>query len=107
MFRFFAALCFLTALYAQQPGRGGAAQAPARVPTIEERTAGMQKLDGFFPVYWDERTGNLWLEIPRFDTGFCTPRVSRPGWARTTSASTADRKAAARSSPSSAWDRGS
>ena len=68
MFRFFAALCFLTALYAQQPGRGGAAQAPARIPTIEERTAGMQKLDGFFPVYWEERTGYLYLEIPRFDT---------------------------------------
>ena len=68
MFRFFAALCFLTALYAQQPGRGGAAQAPARIPTIEERTAGMTKLDGFFPVYWEERTGYLWLEIPRFDT---------------------------------------
>src|SRR5689334_18464456 len=30
----------------------------------------MQKLDGFFPLYWDERTGNLWLEIPRFDAEF-------------------------------------
>jgi hypothetical protein len=28
----------------------------------------MRKLDGFFPVYWEERTGNLWLEIPRLDT---------------------------------------
>src|SRR5262249_25027266 len=44
------------------------AQAPARVQTIEERTAGMQKIDGYFPLYWDERTGSLWLEIPRFDT---------------------------------------
>ena len=108
MFRFFAALCFLTALYAQQPGRGGAAQAPARIPTIEERTAGMQKLDGYFPLYWDERTGNLWLEIPRFDTAcFCTPRDSPPDSARTISGSIADRRAAARSSPSSASDRGS
>ena len=28
----------------------------------------MTRLDGFFPVYWEERTGYLWLEIPRFDT---------------------------------------
>jgi len=39
-------------------------------PSIQERTSGMQKLDGYFPLYWDERTGNLWLEIPRFDTDF-------------------------------------
>jgi hypothetical protein len=43
---------------------------PARTPAIEERTSGMQKLDGYFPLYWDERTGNLWLEIPRLDTDF-------------------------------------
>src|SRR5450756_396957 len=64
----FAALCLLASLHAQQPGRGAAAQPPARIPSIEERTAtGMQKLDGFFPVYWEERTGNLYLEIPRLD----------------------------------------
>jgi hypothetical protein len=28
----------------------------------------MRKLDGYFPLYWDERTGTLWLEIPRFNT---------------------------------------
>ena len=45
------------------------AQAPAaRSQTIAERTSGMQKLDGFFPLYWDEGAGILWLEIPRFDT---------------------------------------
>jgi hypothetical protein len=30
----------------------------------------MLKLDGYFPLYWDQRTGSLWLEIPRFDTDF-------------------------------------
>src|SRR5205823_10075454 len=66
------AFAFTTLLSAQQNQRGAAtpAQAPGRTPTIEERTSGMQKLDGFFPVYWDERTGNLWLEIPRFDADF-------------------------------------
>src|SRR5664280_2446605 len=66
----FAAFCLLASLHAQQGGGRGAAaaQPPARIPSIEERSAGMQKLDGFFPVYWEERTGNLWLEIPRLDT---------------------------------------
>src|SRR5664279_5326237 len=69
MLRLFAALCLLSSLHAQQPGRGAAAQPPARIPSIEERTAtGMTKLDGFFPVYWEERTGSLWLEISRLDT---------------------------------------
>jgi len=45
-------------------------QAPEHIPAIEERTAGMRKLDGYFPLYWDERTGNLWLEIPRLDNDF-------------------------------------
>jgi hypothetical protein len=64
----------LSTIYAQPPagrgGGGGNAQAPARTPSIEERTTGMQKLDGYFPVYWEERTGNLYLEIPRFDSEF-------------------------------------
>jgi hypothetical protein len=30
----------------------------------------MRKIDGYFPLYWDERTGSLFLEIPRFDTEF-------------------------------------
>jgi hypothetical protein len=30
----------------------------------------MHKIDGYFPLYWDEKTGNLWLEIPSFDTDF-------------------------------------
>ncbi len=54
-------------------GRGGGAGvpgAPARVPTIEERVTGMQKLDGYFPLYWDERTGYLYLEISRFNSEF-------------------------------------
>ena len=27
------------------------------LPSIEEKTAGMKKLDGLFPLYWDERSG--------------------------------------------------
>jgi len=63
---------FLSPLAAQQgAGRGGsAAPAAGPVPRIEDRTSGMQKIDGYFPLYWDDRTGNLWLEIPRFDADF-------------------------------------
>src|SRR4051794_8251900 len=65
-----AAVAFLSVVHAQQPAGRGAPQTPARPPSIEERTAGMQKVDGYFPVYWDDRTGSLWLEIPRFDADF-------------------------------------
>ncbi|MCA9739302.1 MAG: peptidase, partial [Gemmatimonadetes bacterium] len=50
-------------LRAQQ--RTGESGAP---PSIEQRTAGMQKLDGYFPLYWEESSGRLWLEIGRWDT---------------------------------------
>ena len=32
-------------------GGGRAGQAPGRIPEIDERTAGMQKMDGYFPHY--------------------------------------------------------
>ena len=42
-------------------------QSQAR-PTIEQRTAQLRKLDGFFPLYWDANAGQLFMEIPRFNT---------------------------------------
>src|SRR2546422_10723019 len=58
---------------AQQPGGrgGGGAQSAAggRAPAIDERTSGMQKRGGDFPIYWGARTRSLLLEIPRPDTG--------------------------------------
>ena len=35
--------------------------------TIEERTASMRKLDGYFPLYFDSAAGQLFMEIPRLD----------------------------------------
>jgi hypothetical protein len=40
------------------------------VPSIDDRTSGLRKLDGYFPLYWDERGGALYLEISRFDSDF-------------------------------------
>src|ERR1041384_4771242 len=55
--------------HAQGRGAGGGGQA-AGSGSIADRTASMQKIDGYFPLYWDERAGTLWLEIPRFDAPF-------------------------------------
>lgn len=38
--------------------------------SISARTAGMQKLDGYFPIYWDEPTGSLLIEIPKLNEEF-------------------------------------
>ena len=63
-----------------QQAAGGAPRSGGPPPSIDERTNGMQKIDGYFPLYWDERTGTLLLEIPRFDTEFLfsTGLVGRP-----------------------------
>jgi hypothetical protein len=42
-------------------------QRPA-LRTIEDRTAGLRRLDGFFPLYWDSAGGQLFMEIARFNT---------------------------------------
>lgn len=52
---------------------GAQQSAPARsgpVPSIEDRTSGLRKIDGYFPLYWDERAGTMLLEVPRVDTEF-------------------------------------
>ncbi|HUF29357.1 MAG TPA: zinc-dependent metalloprotease [Gemmatimonadaceae bacterium] len=48
--------------------RPAVAQEAGRVPTIAEKTAGWQSIDGFFPLHWDAAGGRLWMEIPRLDT---------------------------------------
>ena len=37
------------------------------LPSIDEMTEGMQKLDGFLPLYWDGNRGELWLEVPELN----------------------------------------
>jgi hypothetical protein len=45
-------------------------QRAAAPPSVDDRISGMKKLDGYFPLYWDERSGSMFLEISRFDTDF-------------------------------------
>ncbi|MDP2956083.1 MAG: DUF5117 domain-containing protein, partial [Longimicrobiales bacterium] len=47
--------------------REPAAPATADIPTIEAKTEGMQKLDGFIPLYWEENAGRMWMEIGRWN----------------------------------------
>ncbi|MGO9931372.1 MAG: zinc-dependent metalloprotease [Steroidobacteraceae bacterium] len=37
------------------------------MPTIELKTAAMHRMPGFLPLYWDARTGKLYLEIPHLN----------------------------------------
>jgi len=58
----------LTLLAGAAPLVAQPAAAPVKTvpPSIETKTAGMQKLEGFVPLYWDEGEGRLYLEIVRF-----------------------------------------
>ena len=38
------------------------------LPSIEEKTKGLKKMDGFLPYYVDVQNGKLWLEIDKIDT---------------------------------------
>ncbi|MCA1563183.1 MAG: hypothetical protein LC804_23990 [Acidobacteria bacterium] len=59
-------------LYAQGPPQATPSArrpgGPEAIPSIEDRTNGLKKIDGFFPIYWDEAAGRLWLEVPKLDT---------------------------------------
>ena len=67
--RFFAIYCL--ALLSSVAGLAQANNEDAKpLPTITDKTKQFKKLDGFFPVYWDERKGRVWLEISRWNTEF-------------------------------------
>ena len=37
---------------------------------IDEKTKSMEKMTGFFNMYWDSKAGKLWIEITKFDQEF-------------------------------------
>jgi len=51
----------------QRGGGGGGGQEAGEVQTIEARTAGMQQIDGFMPLYWDADAGQMFMEINRWN----------------------------------------
>ncbi|HEX2077281.1 MAG TPA: zinc-dependent metalloprotease [Longimicrobium sp.] len=58
--RFIALAALCLAVLGAPPLR---AQTP--LPSIADKTRGMEKRDGFLPVYWEAAAGKLWMEIPR------------------------------------------
>ncbi len=39
-----------------------------KLPSIEEKTSGLKKQEGYLNTYWDEGAGKIWLEVSRLDT---------------------------------------
>ena len=73
--RLAACLILMSAVLAQpaaaQGGRGGAGGGRGggdQIAPLDERVSGFKKIDGFFPIYWDEAGGRLWMEIPKLNT---------------------------------------
>ncbi|MBS3818758.1 zinc-dependent metalloprotease, partial [bacterium] len=42
----------------------------ADIPSIQEKTADMEKHTGFFNFYWDKQNGEIWLEIDKLNQEF-------------------------------------
>jgi hypothetical protein len=42
--------------------------AAQNLPSIEEKTKGLKKYEGFLNFYWEENAGKIWLEIDKTDT---------------------------------------
>ena len=61
-----AATLITTPAFAQ--GRGNQEAAGGPPPPIAERTKNLKKIDGFYPLYWDDNAGKLFVEIPKLDT---------------------------------------
>ena len=51
-------------------GVTAAAQPKPEATSLGDHVAGLTKLDGLFPLYWDDARGRLLLEIGRFDEEF-------------------------------------
>ena len=39
-----------------------------KLPTIEEKTTGFTKYQGYLNFYWDENAGKIWLEVDKLDS---------------------------------------
>jgi Met-zincin/Domain of unknown function (DUF5117) len=53
-----------------QTAAPAASPAAKPLPSIAEKTAGMEKFAGFFTDYWDAREGKVWLQIDRWNAPF-------------------------------------
>ena len=49
------------------------------LPTIEEKTSGMEAMPGFVNLYWDDATGSLFWKIDELDAEFLYQSPWDPG----------------------------
>ena len=64
-----AALLFgVSSAIASQTAQSKSEEKP--LPSIEQKTASMQKFAGLFTCYWDPRAGKLWLVVDKWNTDF-------------------------------------
>ncbi|HMC86518.1 MAG TPA: zinc-dependent metalloprotease [Chitinophagaceae bacterium] len=44
------------------------ASAQSKLPSVEEKTSGLKKYEGYMNFYWDDNAGKIWLEIDKLDS---------------------------------------
>src|SRR5687768_7037214 len=64
----FVAVLFCSATAFAQGTPPAARSTPGKLPSIDDKTSGFTKIDGYFPLYWDGAAGTLWMEIPSLNT---------------------------------------
>jgi hypothetical protein len=51
-------------------GPGIHAQSASESKSIASVTSGLKRIDGYIPLFWDQKSGRMWMEIARFDEEF-------------------------------------
>ena len=71
--------CSAARMFAQTKGEAGAEKAATaqerrllrkKTTSIADKTKSMEKMPGYFNIYWDAKAGKLWLEIDKWETEF-------------------------------------
>src|ERR1700740_2687647 len=65
-----AMLCGTPGVLAQGKGEAADKAATEKSTSIAEKTKSMEKMGGYFNIYWDAKAGRLWLEIDKWGTEF-------------------------------------
>jgi len=63
-----AMLCCVSRAQARAQAKGEAGA--EKTASIAEKTKSMEKMPGYFNIYWDAKQGKLWLEIDKWGTEF-------------------------------------
>src|SRR6266436_9585924 len=63
-----AMLCCISRAQARAQAKGEAGA--EKTASIAEKTKSMEKMPGYFNIYWDAKAGKLWLEIDKWGTEF-------------------------------------